>query len=84
MEGFATQEVYTTPANTQEVYTTPTNLSLLLHYYVDSGDFNTTLVSFGDKNAEWVNISEGSNLTLQRGFECFGDYETISENMPIQ
>lgn len=69
------------------IYTTPTNLSLLLHYDVKFYDFNTTLfrnyaVENGD--AVWENISEGSNLTLQKGFECFGDFETISEIMPAE
>lgn len=66
------------------IYTTPTNLSLLLRYAVDFGDFNASIadLSYHQGTAFWMNISEGSNLTLQKGFECFGDYETISEIMP--
>ena len=68
-----------------EVYTTPTNLSLLLNYDVDFYLFNTSLTSFfkGEYGLpSWINISEGSNLTLQRGFECFGDYETVLDYTP--
>lgn len=68
------------------VYTTPTNLSLLLHYGVDFDIFDTAIVNYtvgvltdADGSLNWVNISEGSNLTLQKGFECFGDYETIGD-----
>ena len=63
------------------VYTTPTNLSMLLDWDIGFDEFNTTLLYYG--YVSWVNISEGSNLTLQKGFECFGDYETISEIMPL-
>ena len=63
------------------IYTTPTNLSLLDHYEIESWDFNTSLFDLTSYygNTSWVNISEGSNLTLQKGFECFGDYQTISD-----
>ena len=66
------------------IYTTPTNLSLLLLYDVDLGYFNATIAELSDHQGTtpWMNISEGSNLTLQKGFECFGNYETILENMP--
>ena len=70
---------------TPTVYTTPNNLSLLLQYGIYFDDFNATLVSLFQPYygmTSWVNISEGSNLTLQKGFECFGDYQTISEIMP--
>lgn len=65
------------------IYTTPTNLSLLDHYEIDYHDFNASLldliVPFGTPS--WVNISEGSNLTIQKGVECFGDYQTISDRI---
>ena len=63
------------------VYTTPTNLSLLAHYNIGYDDFNASITNtnLGRGTLVWVNISEGSNLTIQRGFECFGDYETIAD-----
>ena len=64
------------------ICTTPTNISLLPLYDVDFNEFNTTLrYLFNDSEGieSWVNISEGSNLTLQKGFQCFGDYETIGD-----
>lgn len=66
------------------VYTTPTNLSLLDHYDVPYDDFNgsITSVSLAHETPLWVNVSEGSNLTLQKGFECFGDYQTIADIIP--
>ena len=67
--------------NTTPIYTTPTNLSLLLQYNVGLDEFNSTIVD--RHSSSWVNISEGSNLTLQKGFECFGDYETISEIISV-
>ena len=67
------------------IYTTPTNLSLLLLYYIDLGYFNASIADMIDHQGttSWMNISEGSNLTLQKGFECFGNYETILEVMPL-
>ena len=62
------------------IYTTPTNLSLLDSYYVSYDFFNTTITGAG---GTWINIPEGSNLTLQTGFECFGDAETISDVIPV-
>ena len=72
-------------ANNLTIYTTPTNLSLLRQYDVDFDVFNAKIANYSYFHedayafASWVNISEGSNLTLQKGFEWFGDYETISD-----
>ena len=63
------------------VYTTPTNLSLLAHHNISYDDFNASIAAnyLGRRETPlWVNVSEGSNLTIQKGFECFGDYETIA------
>ena len=75
-----------TPVNGPILYTTPTNLSLLAHYNISYNDFNASItkIDLGMGRPVWENISEGSNLTLQRGFECFGDYETIAEIIPPQ
>lgn len=66
------------------IYTTPTNLTLLVQSAVEFEYFNATLTDMesGTGTPVWINISEGSNLTLQKEFECFGDYESISEIMP--
>ena len=58
------------------VFTTPTNFSLLDSYYISYDEFGKTIANLGGL---WVNISEGDNLTLQTGFEYFGDAETISD-----
>ena len=78
----ATTPTVTDDGLTPTIYTTPTNLSLLLQYGLDFHKLNASLVPFLGAHASWVNISEGSNVTLQKGFECFGDYQTISEIMP--
>ena len=73
----------------QTLYTTPTNLSLLLFYNIDYGAFEAGLGDIfesytNDLRADqplWVNISEGSNLTVQRGFDCFGDY--LADPLPV-
>ena len=79
---YLTTTVPVDPAST--FYTTPTNISLLQLYEVDFNEFNTTPSYFSNNPPEtksWVNISEGSNLTLQKGFECFEDFETIGHNV---
>ena len=66
----------------ETIYTTPSNLSLLSFYFnLDSfeaglGSIIESYTGIRVSQPVWVNISEGSNLTLQRGFECFGDYLT--------